>query len=80
MSRAVITTDAPSCRETVVEGDNGFLVPIKDADALAQAMLRFIEQLELIAKMGQRSRVFAEEKYDVHKVNAQMLEGMSLER
>lgn len=78
MGRAVITTDAPGCRETVVDGDNGFLVPIKNADALAQAMLRFIEQPELIAKMGQRSRAIAEEKYDVHKVNAQMLEGMGL--
>ena len=78
MGRAVITTDAPGCRETVVDGDNGFLVPVKDADALAQAMLRFIEQPELISQMGQRSRVIAEEKYDVHKVNAQMLAGMGL--
>lgn len=78
MGRAVITTDAPGCRETVVNGDNGFLVPVKDADALAQAMLRFIEQPGLIAQMGQRSRSIAEEKYDVHKVNAQMLEGMGL--
>ena len=78
MGRAVITTDAPGCRETVVDGDNGFLVPVKDTDALAQAMLRFIEQPELIAQMGQRSRSIAEEKYDVHKVNAQMLEGMGL--
>ena len=78
MGRAVITTDAPGCRETVVDGDNGFLVPIKDADALAQAMLRFIEQPELFAQMGLRSRAIAEEKYDVHKVNAQMLKGMGL--
>lgn len=78
MGRAVITTDAPGCRETVTEGDNGYLVPVKDADALAQAMLRFIKQPELIAQMGQRSRSIAEEKYDVHKVNAQMLEGMGL--
>ena len=79
MGRAVITTDAPGCRETVVDGDNGFLVPVKDADALAQAMLRFIEQPELIIQMGQRSREIAEEKYDVHKVNAQMLAGMGLD-
>lgn len=52
MGRAVITTDALGCRETVVDGDNGFLVPIKDADALAQAMLRFIEQPELMTQMG----------------------------
>ena len=78
MGRAVITTDAPGCRETVVDGDNGFLITVKDADALAQAMLRFIEQPELIAQMGKRSRFIAEDKYDVHKVNAQMLKGMNL--
>lgn len=78
MGRAVITTDAPGCREAVVDGDNGFLVPVKDADVLAQAMLRFIEQPDLIIQMGKRSRIIAEEKYDVHKVNAQMLEEMGL--
>lgn len=78
MGRGVITTDAPGCRETVVNGDNGFLVPVKDADALAQAMLRFIVQPELIAQMGQRSRLIAEEKYDVHKVNAVMLSAMGI--
>ncbi|ART81779.1 glycosyltransferase family 1 protein [Oceanisphaera profunda] len=78
MGRAVITTDAPGCRETVVDGDNGFLIPVKDADALEKAMLRFIEQHELISQMGLRSREMAEEKYNVHKVNEKMLKGMGL--
>jgi glycosyltransferase involved in cell wall biosynthesis len=78
MGRAIITTDAPGCRETVVDGDNGFLVPVKDAAALANAMLKFIEQPELIATMGKRSREIAEQKYDVEIVNKQMLEGMGL--
>lgn len=78
MGRAIITTDAPGCRETVIDGVNGFLVPVKDANALAAAMLRFIEQPELITEMGKCSREIAEEKYDVHKVNEQMLKGMKL--
>lgn len=78
MGRAIITTDAPGCRETVVDGDNGFLVPVKDAAALANAMLKFIEQPKLIATMGKRSREIAEQKYDVEIVNRQMLEGMGL--
>ena len=78
MGRAIITTDTPGCRETVVDGDNGFLVPVKDAAALANAMLKFIEQPELIAKMGKRSREVAEQKYDVEIVNKQMLEGLGL--
>lgn len=76
MGRAIITTDAPGCRETVIEGDNGYLVPIKDAKALADAMIKFIENPKLISEMGQRSRLLAEQKYDVHIVNQQMLKGM----
>ena len=78
MGRAIITTDVPGCRETVVDGDNGFLVPVRDPQALAQAMLRFINQPELIARMGVRSRQMAEEKFDVHKVNARLLQEMGL--
>lgn len=78
MGRPIITTDAPGCRETVVEGDNGYLVPVKAVDELVDAMTRFIDQPELVASMGQRSRAIAEEKYDVHKVNAVMLEAMGI--
>lgn len=78
MGRAIITTDAPGCRETVVDGDNGFLVPVKSVDALEQAMLRFIRDPELAVRMGVRSRQIAEEKYDVHKVNAVMLREMGI--
>jgi len=78
MGRAIITTDAPGCRETVVEGENGFLVPVRSADALAQAMLKFLQDPALATRMGQRSRQIAEQKYDVHKVNAVMLHEMGL--
>lgn len=79
MGRAVITTDAPGCRETVVHNDNGLLVPVKSVDALEQAMLRFVEDEGLCVRMGQRSRHMAEVKYDVHKVNATMLREMGIE-
>jgi len=78
MGRPIITTDAPGCRETVIDGDNGFLVPVKSVDALEQAMLKFIEAPELVERMGQRARQIAEEKYDVHKVNAVMLREMGI--
>ena len=78
MGRAVVTTDAPGCRETVVEGDNGFLVPVQDASALAESMMTLVESPDMVAAMGARSRQIAEEKYDVHKVNAVMLRGMGL--
>jgi glycosyltransferase involved in cell wall biosynthesis len=78
MGRPIITTDAPGCRETVVAGVNGFLVPVNSVDGLVSAMERFIAEPGLAAAMGRRSREIAEEKYDVHKVNAVMLKAMGL--
>lgn len=73
MGRAIVTTDAPGCRETVLEGENGFLVPPRDAEGLYQAMKRFVERPELIAPMGERSRKIAEAKYDAEKVTGELL-------
>lgn len=78
MGRPVITTDAPGCRETVVDGENGFLVPVQNADELASAMIRFIEEPRLVMRMGKRSRKIAEKKYDVRKVNECMLREMEI--
>jgi len=78
MGRAIITSDAPGCRETVIEGGNGFLVPVKSVVALEQAMERFIKNPSLAEGMGRRSRQIAEEKYDVNKVNEQMLKAMGI--
>src|SRR5690554_1955899 len=78
MGRAVITTDAPGCRETVVDGDNGFLIPVKSVNELVEAIQRFIDNPELVAEMGERSRQVAEDKYDVHKVNQVMLGAMGI--
>lgn len=78
MGRAVITTDAPGCRETVVDGENGFLVPVKSVDALAETIERFILDPNLARRMGQRGRALAEDKYDVHQVNAVMIREMGL--
>jgi glycosyltransferase involved in cell wall biosynthesis len=76
--RAVITTDAPGCRETVKHGVNGLLVPIKDAPALAEAMQTCINEPLMVAHMAQESLQLAIEKYDVNKVNIHMLDEMGL--
>jgi glycosyltransferase involved in cell wall biosynthesis len=78
MGRPIVTTDVPGCRETVQDGVNGYLVPMKDVGALAGAMGRFAEEPGLIPKMGRASRRMAEVKYDVHKVNQAILEAMRL--
>lgn len=78
MGRAIITTDTPGCRETVLPGENGFLVPPGDAGALAEAMARFCAQPDLAVGFGQRSRALAEDRFEVRQVNAVMLETMGL--
>lgn len=76
MGRPVITTDAIGCRETVVDGVNGYLVPIRNSEALAQAMARFIQEPMLIKRMGMESRRIAEERFDVNEINAKLLRAM----
>lgn len=78
MGRPVITTDAPGCRETVKDGVNGFLVPVKSIDGLTEAMEDFLTDPALINAMGKASRKIAEEKFDVHAVNNFMLKEMGL--
>jgi glycosyltransferase involved in cell wall biosynthesis len=74
MGRPVITTDAPGCRETIEDGVNGYRVPVRDAQALAQAMLRFVRDPDLIESMGAASRRLAEDRFDVRQVNARLSE------
>lgn len=76
--RAIITTDAPGCRETVQDGVNGLLVKPRDSADLATAMTRLAGSSELREQMGRTSRELAEQKYDVHRVNAAMIEAMAL--
>ena len=76
--RAIITTDTPGCRETVLDGYNGFLVPPRDVGALTRAMERFLKEPGLALRLGIVSRSLAMEKYDVHKVNAAMIHAMEL--
>ncbi len=78
MGRPVITSDAPGCRQTVVDGVNGYLVPVKDAEALAAAMLRFVEAPDTVVGMGEESIRLCRERFEVGKVNAKMLETMKI--
>ena len=78
MGRPIVTTDAPGCRETVVDGQNGFLIPLKDVNTLTNAMEKFITDPGLAATMGAASRKLAEDKFDVDKVNDAILSFMEL--
>ncbi len=76
--RPIITTDTPGCRETVVNGKNGYLIPVRDVDKLIEAMEKFILSPELIPKMGRESRCIVVKDYDVRKVNRSIFEAMSI--
>ena len=80
MGRPIITTDMPGCRDTVVVGENGFLVPPRDVEALIAAMRRFIDDPTLVARMGACSRQLAEQRFDVHRSNRLILSAMGLEQ
>lgn len=63
-ARAIITTDTPGCRDVVVHGKNGFLVPPRDVDNLVVAMREFIAKPGLAQKMGWEGRKRAVELFD----------------
>lgn len=80
IGRASITGDAAGTRDTVQDGYNGFLVPIKNSEALAEKMLYFIEHPDEAVRMGDNARRFAEELFDEKKINAYLAEAIGVEK
>lgn len=89
--RAVITTSAPGCRETVFPGPTGFvtdgpnqvginglLVPVQNVEALAHAMRRLLTNPAEAASMGRAGRQLVETHFEAHQVSRAMMEAMQL--
>jgi len=74
IGRAIVTTDAPGCREVVTDGVNGFLCPVADSKAIEIALRRIYKNPALRIKMARESRRLAEEKYDRKIIFKQSLE------
>lgn len=71
LGKPIIASDIPGCRETVREGENGYLVPPKDVNALADAMLRYLSLSDEEKKsMSINSRRLAEERFDIKYVKS----------
>ena len=68
VGRAIVTTNAIGCKETVDEGVNGFKVPVANSTDLANALEQLINNHDLIKQMGHNSRAKAEKEFDVKNV------------
>jgi glycosyltransferase involved in cell wall biosynthesis len=78
MGRPILTTNAVGCKDTVENGVNGFKVQVGSVDELVVKMIWFIENGGQIKNMGLESRRMVEDKFDVHKVNKEMLKIMDI--
>ena len=78
MARPIITTNTNGCRNTVKDGINGYLIPIKDSAALVERLEWFIINQDQIEIMGQASYRLCQDKFDIQKVNKEMLKHMNI--
>jgi glycosyltransferase involved in cell wall biosynthesis len=79
VGRPLLTTDNVGCREVVENGQNGFIVPIRDSDALVEKMLWFIEHPDRLAKMGHLSRRMVMERFEVDIINQQFFQVLGVD-
>lgn len=71
--KPIVTTDVPGCREVVRHEDNGFLVPVRDAESLAKALSQLILNPALRKTMGARARERAEAEFGLERIIGQTL-------
>lgn len=71
--RAVVTTDVPGCRDAIDPGRTGMLVPVRDAQALAEGIQSLLDDSQRVRAMGEAARRWAEQVFDVREVIARHL-------
>lgn len=72
--RAVVTTDVPGCRHAIIPDVTGLLVPVKNAEALSDAIELLLSDTSLRSRMGKAGRKLAEEDFAIGKIVHQYLE------
>lgn len=83
VGRPIVTTNSIGCKDVVDDGVNGFLVPVKDSEALAQKLRILIEDKALRVSMGKAAREKAEREFDIGTVIERHLEiykGLEIEK
>jgi N,N'-diacetylbacillosaminyl-diphospho-undecaprenol alpha-1,3-N-acetylgalactosaminyltransferase len=76
--KAVVTSDVPGCRETVLDGWNGYLCRVKDPVSLADSISRI--DASKVTQFGQNSRIYCEEKFDARLLVNQTLQEYGIEK
>jgi glycosyltransferase involved in cell wall biosynthesis len=71
MARPIVTTDVPGCRQTVIHGENGLMVPARDGRALGEAMLSLAQDLERARLMGLAGRQLCRERFELAAVTGE---------
>ena len=74
MGKPIVTTDFPGCREVVEHGVNGLLVPPRDTVALARAVEKLLESLELRTRFADAGRRKAVSEFDEGRINARFMD------
>ena len=72
--RSIITTDGIGCKDTVIDGYNGFIVPRGDYAAMAEKCIYILEHPEENIRMGENSRSLAEERFDRRNINLRLVD------
>lgn len=73
IGRPIITSNSVGCKETVIDGYNGFLIQPKDVDALTEKLDLLLSNKELRQKMGKNAREYAEKYFDIEIVKTRHL-------
>jgi glycosyltransferase involved in cell wall biosynthesis len=78
VGRPVVTTDAPGCRDTVIDGVTGFVVPPRDTTTLAERLGRYLRDPTLVERHGLAGRALVEQKFDIRTINAAMCDALGV--
>lgn len=74
IGRPIVSTQNVGCKEVVTDGINGFLVPVKDPQAIADKLKKLVSNKDLRIKMGKASREIAEKNFSLDEVVKKHLE------
>ena len=79
IGRPILTTNVPGCKETVINGRNGWIVEHKKVDELVKRMIWFIENVDRCKEMGDESFKIVQKRFEVSKINSDLMKIMNLQ-